>query len=32
MEELGLYTIDINEINTRIKKLNLDNIFEEKLV
>ena len=32
MEELGLYTTDINEINTRMKKLNLDNIFEEKLV
>ncbi|MBC5630647.1 FAD-dependent oxidoreductase [Clostridium sp. NSJ-6] len=32
MEELGLYTTDINEINNRMKKLNLDNIFEEKLV
>ena len=32
MEELDLYTIDINEINTRMKKVNLDNIFEEKFV
>ena len=32
MKELGLYTVDIDEINNRIKKLNLDNIFEEKLV
>ena len=32
MEELGLYTTDINEINNRVKKENLDNIFEQKLV
>ena len=32
MGELDLYTIDINEINNRMKKVNLDNIFEEKLV
>ena len=32
MQELGLYTIDKDEINDRIKKLNLDNIFEQKLV
>ena len=32
MQDLGLYTIDIEEINDRIKKLNLDNIFEQKLV
>lgn len=32
MEELGLYTADINEIVNRVKKVNLDNIFEQKLV
>ena len=32
MQELGLYTIDTAEIEDRIKKLNLDNIFEQKLV
>ena len=32
MQDLGLYTIDIEEINDRIKKINLDNIFEQKLV
>ena len=32
MEELGLYTTDVNEINNRVKKVNLDNIFEQKLV
>ena len=32
MKDLGLYTTDIEEINDRIKKLNLDNIFEQKLV
>ena len=32
MQELGLYTIDTTEIEDRIKKLNLDNIFEQKLV
>lgn len=32
MEDLGLYTTNINDINTRIRKLNLDNIFEQKLV
>ena len=31
MKELGLYTTDIDEIQTRIKKLNLDNIFNTKL-
>ena len=30
MQELGLYTIDTAEIEDRIKKLNLDNIFEQK--
>ncbi len=32
MQELGLYTIDKNEINNRVKKVNLDNIFDQKLV
>ena len=32
MQELGLYTIDTAEIEDRIKKLSLDNIFEQKLV
>ena len=32
MQELGLYTTDKEEINDRIKKVNLDNIFEQKLV
>ena len=32
MKDLGLYTTDIEKINDRIKKLNLDNIFEQKLV
>lgn len=31
MQELGLYTTDIKEINNRISKLNLDGIFNEKL-
>jgi len=31
MKEQGLYTIDINEIKGKIKKLNLDNIFEQRL-
>ncbi len=31
MKELGLYTTDIDEIQNRIKKLNLDNIFNTKL-
>lgn len=31
MQELGLYTTDIEEIKQRIKKVNLDNIFNEKL-
>lgn len=32
MQDKGLYTMDISEIKTRISKLNLENIFEEKLV
>ena len=32
MQELGLYSVDIDEITDRVKKLNLDNIFEQKLV
>ena len=31
MKELNLYTTDINEIRERIKKINLDNIFSQKL-
>jgi hypothetical protein len=31
MKELNLYTIDINEITDKIKKINLDNIFNQKL-
>ncbi len=32
MKETGLYTTDIEEIKNRIKKLNLDEVFSEKLV
>lgn len=32
MKELGLYTIDVDEIIKRIKKVNLDNIFSQKLL
>ena len=32
MQSEGLYSTDKNEISIRIKKLNLDNIFAEKLV
>lgn len=32
MQEEGLYTTDIDLINKKIKKLNLDNIFNQKLV
>lgn len=31
MKELNLYTTDINEIKARVKKINLDNIFNQKL-
>lgn len=31
MKSLGLYTTDISEIRLRVKKLNLDNIFNQKL-
>ncbi len=31
MQVLGLYTTDIDEINNRVKKINLDNIFEQRL-
>ncbi len=31
MQELGLYTTDIKEIEERVKKVNLDNIFNQKL-
>lgn len=32
MQDGGLYILDNDEINLRIKKLNLDNIFNLKLV
>ncbi|WP_244835382.1 FAD-dependent oxidoreductase [Clostridium sp. BJN0001] len=31
MKSLGLYTTDTSEIRSRIKKLNLDNVFNQKL-
>ena len=31
MQELGLYTLNIKEINNKVTKLNLDNIFNTKL-
>ena len=31
MKELGLYTMDIEEIKKRVQKVNLDGIFNEKL-
>ena len=31
MQELGLYTMDIEEIEKRVKKVNLDGIFDQKL-
>lgn len=31
MKDKGLYTTDTSEIKDKIKKLNLDNIFEQKL-
>lgn len=31
MKNLGLYTINVDEIQTRIKKINLDDIFNQKL-
>ncbi|GAA0120693.1 MAG: FAD-dependent oxidoreductase [Clostridium argentinense] len=32
MQERGLYSVDNNEIHNRVKKLNLDGIFNEKLI
>ncbi|GIM30724.1 FAD-dependent oxidoreductase [Clostridium polyendosporum] len=32
MKELGLYTTNINKVETRIKKLNLDGVFNIKLI
>ncbi|MFA5528467.1 MAG: FAD-dependent oxidoreductase [Peptostreptococcales bacterium] len=32
MKEKNLYTTDVEEIKKRVKKLNLDNIYEEKLL
>jgi len=31
MQELNLYTTDIDKIRAKIKKFNLDNIFNQKL-
>ena len=31
MQELGLYTMDIEEIRKRVQKVNLDDIFNQKL-
>ena len=31
MQQLGLYTMDIKEIEDRVKKVNLDGIFDQKL-
>ncbi|EKQ56342.1 MAG: NAD(FAD)-utilizing enzyme possibly involved in translation [Clostridium sp. Maddingley MBC34-26] len=31
MKELNLYTIDVSEIKNRIQKVNLDNVFNQKL-
>lgn len=31
MQEQGLYTTDINEIRRRVEKVNLDNVFNQKL-
>lgn len=32
MQELGLYTINKEEIKERVKKVNLDNVFNQKLI
>lgn len=32
MKDLGLYTLDSEEIKNRVKKVNLDNIFNQKLI
>lgn len=31
MQDRGLYTMDISEIEDRVKKVNLDGIFNQKL-
>ncbi len=31
MKELGLYSIDLDEIRRRVQKVNLDNVFSQKL-
>ena len=31
MQELGLYTMDIEEIKKRVQKVNLEGIFDQKL-
>jgi hypothetical protein len=32
MKDLGLYTLDIDEIKVKVDNLNLANIFNEKLI
>ncbi|MDZ5001450.1 FAD-dependent oxidoreductase, partial [Clostridium perfringens] len=32
MKEIGLYTIDKEEIKDRIKKVNLDGVFSQRLI
>ena len=32
MKDLGLYTKDKDEIKKRISKVNLDNVFNQKLI
>ena len=32
MKELGLYSLDIDEIKEKVENLNLTNIFNEKLI
>lgn len=32
MKDLGLYTLDTEEVKNRVKRLNLDNIFNQKLI
>lgn len=31
MKELGLYTTDVAEIRRRVEKVNLDNVFNQRL-
>ncbi|GIM28352.1 hypothetical protein CPJCM30710_10180 [Clostridium polyendosporum] len=32
MKEVGLYTTNVNEIEIRIRKLNLDRVFNTRLI